>query len=199
MIKLHLGCGPVYLKGYLNIDAKGELSSDNPDLVKFNQTTVNNYFKHKYVIKKFGHNKRGKIVVDLRQNIIDLSNIPDESVSEILTVNVINHMRLQDFLVAIKDWNRILKKGGLLITDVDDVIDNCKLVLKAKTKEDMDMALRYLFCHSRDKYDSHHWGYTEWYLKELLKEFGFKFVWRNDKYINHNYNYPRFITCFKKI
>ena len=195
MVKLHLACGPVYLKGWINIDAKGEPADKRPDLVKINSTTIKNYYKHSYVRKAFGHNKRGKIVVDIKCNVL---NLPFEwdSVDEILSVNLINHLRFQDFPKMIEEWYRVLKSGGTLIIDVDDILGHAKLLVEAKTKEEYEWIMRCIFCHSRDKYDHHFWGYTPIYLKQLLKEFNFKHVWTRRDFIKHVY--PSFKICFQK-
>ena len=45
-IKLHIGCGTVYLQGYINIDANPDgLACVLPNIVETNKTTVENYYK----------------------------------------------------------------------------------------------------------------------------------------------------------
>lgn len=195
MVKLHLACGPVYLKGWINIDAKGELVNKRSDLVKTNSTTIKNYFKNSYVRKAFGHNKRGKIVVDLKCNVLNLP-FEDNSVDEILSVNLINHLKFQDFPKMIEEWNRVLRPGGTLITDVDDIMGHAKKLVKAKTKEEFEWVMRCIYCHARDKYDHHYWGFTPVYLKGLLKEYGFAHVWTKRDFIKHVYS--SFQMCVKK-
>lgn len=194
-LRLHLACGPVYLKGWVNIDAKGEPVKKRPDLVKKNSTTIKNYFKDSYVKKPFGHNKRGKIVVDIKCNVLNLP-FENNSVDEILSVNLINHLRFQDFPEMIKEWYRVLKPNGILIIDVDDIMGHAKALIKAKTKEEFEWIFRCIFCHGRDKYDHHYWGYTPGYLKELLEEYNFIHAWTRRDFIKHIY--PSFQICVKK-
>jgi len=195
-IRLHLGCGPVFLRDYVNIDIKGELAKDRPDLVKKNLTTVKNYFKTSYVKRPLGHNIRKEIVVDAK---LDIRKLPykDESVDEILSVNVIEHLKYWDFIEALKEWKRVLKLNGLLIIDVEDIRIVVKMLLEAKNRGELEWALRMIYCHARDKYDVHHWGYYPEYLKTILRENGFgKFKVRKN-YIKHVY--PVFQLFARKI
>ena len=49
-LRLHVGCGTVYLDGYVNLDLEvpgySFLASERPDLVAVNRTTVDRYYKH---------------------------------------------------------------------------------------------------------------------------------------------------------
>jgi len=197
--RLHLGCGPVYLEGYINIDAKGELASKNLELVEENKTILDKYYKNPYVKRILGHNKRGRIVVDIKADILKLP-FKENSIDEILTVNVIDHLRLQDFPIAIKEWHRVLKPGGSLIIDVGDCVANAEMMVEASKAHDenesLEWALRLMYCHGRDKYDCHHWGYTPSYLGDLLAPYGFRSKWVRRNYIKHVY--PAFQLCVDK-
>ena len=193
---LHLACGSVYLRRYINIDIKGELAKDRPDLVKQNSTTIKNYFKTPYIKQPIGYNKRKKIAVDLK---LDARKLPfeDNSVDEILSVNFIEHLKYLDFIKALAEWKRILKPNGLLVIDVENILDCAEMLLKAKTREEIEWALRLIYCHARDKYDIHHWGYFPSYLKKILKEAGYgKFKVRKN-FIKHVY--PNFQLFAKKL
>ena len=195
MKKLHLGCGPVYLKGYVNIDMKGELAQNHPELVIENETTVENYFKKPFKKQLLGFDKKKQIVVDM---LSDMRHLPfdDNSADEIFLVNVIDHIRFQEIPDTIEDWYRVLKKGGQLIIDVNEIMGSIKLLQEAKTREEYEWANRLIFCHARDEHDSHHWGYTPEYLKTLLLEHGFYHVWTKTDFIKHSY--PSFQICVKK-
>jgi hypothetical protein len=119
-LKLHLACGEVYLDGYTNIDAVGELAQANPELVAEKITTVEHYFKKPYTKKIFGHSKRGRNIVDHHANVLDLSMYGDATVDEILAVNLIDHLRFQDLSNAVAEWGRVLNPQGKLIIDVGD-------------------------------------------------------------------------------
>lgn len=195
-VKLHLGCGEVYLDGYINIDGVGELASENPELVAEKITDVARYFKKPYKLELFGHDKRGRNVVDILADVTDLSEFDDNSADEMLSVNLIDHFRFQDLPDVMKEWRRVLKPGGSLIIDVGDAVGNAQKIVDAKTKEEMEWALRLMYCHSRDKYDSHHWGYSPKYLEQLMNEWGFTQLWTRTDYIEHVY--PSFQSAFTK-
>jgi SAM-dependent methyltransferase len=197
-VNLHIGCGTVYLQNWINVDYKGLSPSKNPSNLAENLTDITHYFRYPYKPAELGKqpNER-QIVVDLNANATRLPLAP-ESVDHILTVNFINHVRFQDFIPMIKDWHRILKPNGELIIDVDDVVGMSRNVTEAKNKEELERALRYLYCHSRSPFDTHLWGYTADYLKELLTPLGFNLAWRNDDFIHHDADYPRFLVCFNK-
>ena len=114
-INLHLGCGPVYLNGWINIDAYNKdyahLSTERQDLLEYNKTDVNNYYKY---IR--GTRKGDFVVVD---RYMDLLEIPypfeNESVDKILIVNTFEHFSQADATKLLKEWFRVLKSGGELI------------------------------------------------------------------------------------
>jgi SAM-dependent methyltransferase len=179
MKKVHLGCGTVYLEGYQNIDITGLLASEHPELVEHNKTTVDKYYKY-----PFRENK-GNVVVD---EIMDIRKLTyeDNSVDKIITVNTIDHFKKEDFIVAAKDWYRVLKPEGVLIIDVDDRKKQAEILTHAETIEDIEWALRLIYCDHMAPGRSHMWGYTESYLQFILEQIGFKFVWLKNDYILHD-------------
>lgn len=192
-IKLHLGNGTVYLDGYTNIDINAELTCNRPDLVKQNRTTIDKYFKF-----PFGENIDNK-VTDLLMDIRDLSDFKDNTVDEILLVNVISHIKKSELLEALKEWHRILKPEGLLIIDNCDRQKQAQLLIDAKTFEEYEWALRLIYCHQRSCYDIHFWGYCPDYAKMFLENTGlFKYVWTKNDYIEHDIT-DNFQICVKKI
>ncbi len=194
-MKLHLACGPVYLKGYVNVDVVGELAVDRPDLVTENETTVGRYFKVPYIKRPLGHNIRRAVVVDMHANVIDMP-FKNNSIEQILSVNLIDHLRIPDRERFLNECYRILEPGGVLITDVGDAVSNAQLLVDAKGKEQIEWALRLFYCHGRDEYDSHYWGYTGAYLMEIMHEHGFVFDWLRDDFIDHTY--PSFQLSVRK-
>lgn len=199
-INLHIGCGTVYLNGWTNVDFNGISPTKFPQQYNDNSTDISHYYKYPFTVSNLEAGKpKREVVLDLMANATHLPLVSN-SVDRILTVNLINHLRFQDFLPMVKDWHRILKPHGELIIDVDDVVGMCANVVESskKGKAELEKALRYLHCHSRTQFDSHLWGYTPEYLKELLEPIGFEFVWRDDEYIHHDADYPRFLMAFRK-
>jgi predicted SAM-dependent methyltransferase len=196
-LKLHVGCGEVYLKDYVNVDVVGDLAADNQELAAEKTTDLNNYYKRQFSHKLEGLDKNGRNVVDVRADIRKLDMFDNGTVDEILAVNVIDHIGLNELSQVIARWRSLLKPEGQLIIDVGDAKLNAKAVLDANSREELEWALRYVYCHGRDEHDSHHWGYTSEYLKDLMQDWGFKEVWSRDDFIIHAY--PNFQSCFQKI
>ena len=193
-LRLHLGCGEVYLRGWVNLDAVGELAADNPELVAEKATDLERYYKRPYVKRLLGHDKRGRNVVDAHATATDLGMFAEGSVDEILTVNLIDHLRFADLPAAVAEWRRVLKPDGRLVIDVGDARGTAELLVGAETRDELEWALRLLYCHSRDPFDSHHWGYTPAYLAELMAAWDFTESWSRRDFIGHVY--PSFQSCF---
>jgi len=158
-MKLHIGCGTVYLEGYVNIDGKYDyLSSRCPDEVMEKvKTTFDNYYKH-----KFGEAPR-EVVVDRR---FDISQLPwpymdDGCADEIVMEQVLEHFQAYKVGAILSEVNRVLKVGGSFIVNVPDV------------KRTEDFAIRLIHGTQRNEYAHHYCGYTPRTLKALLSEHGF--------------------------
>lgn len=187
-VNLHLGCGPVYLEGWINIDVyqKGytHLASIQPSsaFLDYNRTTLDRYYKYKW-----GERKGDFVVVD---QYMDLSKTPypfeEDSVDKILVVNTFEHFSIHEGKELLKEWYRILRRGGILLTDVPDLIGTFKLLEKAKSLDEMNWAIRLIYGSQKNPYSFHKWGYTFATLFKLLSDIGFKNIERTDL-IKHDY------------
>lgn len=186
--KLHLGNGSVYLDGWINIDLMGVLAKDNPELAEHNRTTIENYFKF-----PIGENKNN-LVTDLKMDVRVLE-FEDDSIDEILCVDLLDHLQREDIIPTLKEWKRVLKEGGKLIIDVDDRVGQAKKLIEAKTVKDFERALKLIYCEATPGM-SHWWGFSSWYLKEILVSVGFKPFWERPDFINHID--PHFQICVQK-
>jgi predicted SAM-dependent methyltransferase len=189
-VKLHLGNGTVYLDGYVNVDLHSPLAYDHPDLVARNKTTVAKYYKFPFRANKDNN------VCDVTMDIRTLA-YPDDSADEILTVNTLDHMTKEDAMRALVEWKRVLKPGGQLIIDVDDRQKQAQILTSAETVEEVEWALRLIYCDHAAAGRTHWWGYTPAYLKDLLTRLGFQFKWVREDYIIHDM-YPNFQICVTK-
>jgi len=89
-IKLHQGCGTVYLKDYINIDlfieGRSFLASERPDLRRLNETTFKNYYKRKESRESLTkHPLQRFIVADRLLNNLE-PDYPENSVDKIVIV-----------------------------------------------------------------------------------------------------------------
>lgn len=189
-LKLHLGNGTVYLSGYVNIDMEGPLASDRPDLVERNSTTVEKYYKFPFRQNKDCH------VTDIMMDVRNLT-LEDGCASEILCVNLVDHMKKEEFLKTLAEWKKILEPGGKLIIDVDDRQKQAEILTSAETNEEIEWALRLIYCDHAREGRTHWWGYTPTYLKEILERVGFTHVWTRRDFIIHDM-YPNFQICVQK-
>jgi SAM-dependent methyltransferase len=192
---LHLGNGTVYLgstddKNWINIDIVGKLAKDYPDLAEHNKTTIDKYYKFPFRQNK--DNNVTDIIMDVRK-----LEFKDESVDEILCVNLIDHMKKEEFIETLKEWKRVLKNGGELIIDVDDRKKQAEILTSAETNEEIEWGLRLIYCDHAKEGRTHFWGYCDNYLKQILINEGFKFIWVKIGYIIHDC-YPNFQLCVQK-
>ncbi len=91
-IKLHLGCGPRHLEGFIHIDKDTLPHIDHPNT-----------------------------------DLGDLSMFKDNSVDMIYTCGSFEYYDRQEAVIILKEWLRVLRKGGVLKVSVP----NFKSVVKA--------------------------------------------------------------------
>ncbi|MCJ7742970.1 MAG: methyltransferase domain-containing protein [Dehalococcoidales bacterium] len=185
-INLHLGCGPVYLEGWLNVDVCQEgytcLASERKDLLEYNKTTIDRYYKY-----PFGKRKGDFVVVD---QYLDLAKTPypfeEESVNSILAVGVFEHFSRDEGIKLLQEWYRILVAGGGVLIDIPDLAGTFRLLENAKNVEEMNWAIRLIYGSQKNPFSFHKWGYTFETLSNLCKTIGFRTVERVNL-IEHDY------------
>ncbi len=189
-MKIHLCCGDVYLKDYINCDINGYLiipsNLEHAVNIKYldgcflfdkirdaeislkngnpNETTLDNYFKNPFIKDAVERQKQRKpIIID---KIADLTvALPFESNSsdEIVMISAWEHFWPQVITdKIIPEICRVLKSGGKFIVDFPDVI---KTVEEYRDREEEMMVL--LYCNHKNEYSIHHYGYTEATFKKL--------------------------------
>jgi hypothetical protein len=192
--KLHLGCGTVYLKDYINVDIQGVPANSYPAIKKHNETTLDKYFKYPY--RQNIDNECYDIMADVR----DLSLFRTDSMTEIVTVNLVEQMLKKDMLKAAEEhWHRVLEPGGKLVIATPDIKKLCEQMAGVYDSEETEKILTWLYCHARNEFDITHWGYTPDYLTWLLKPIGFEFIKRDDDLINYDAGYPHFVNIYKAV
>ena len=171
-MRLHLACGTVYLDGYKNIDIKHKgacLAKNRPDVVEQNITDWEHYYKEDIrrddFIKGTFHDK--KVVCD---EFADIRCLPykDETIDEILAVQVFEHFTYADGKKLLYNWYDILKMGGVLHLDIPDLDGTVELY-----KSDPVWATRLLYGSQKNEYGVHKAMYTKNSIAELLQEIGF--------------------------
>jgi len=113
-VKLHFGCGPRILKGWINIDLSFE-----PPYEKY----LKNYTDEYYPVEL-----RGDIKDFYAINIL-ISGIPlpDNSVDVIFHEDFIEHLNQKEQIIFLAETFRILKKGSIHRINTPDLIESMRI------------------------------------------------------------------------
>jgi SAM-dependent methyltransferase len=168
-LKLHLGCGSVYLKDYINVDSNPDFLKENSptEIFEKNLTTLDKYYKYKFC------KGTGVCVADIKGDIYSLP-FGCNKVDEIVLLHVFEHIPLYNVRGVLNEFNRVLKKGGRFYIAVPDIKETAGLLYNAKTPEEEDWAIRLIHGTQRNKYLHHFCGYTFRSLTSLLSNYGFE-------------------------
>lgn len=143
-MKLHLGCGQIYLKGYVNIDYPPASQSVQPN-----------------------------IKADLYKDITKL-NYHKDSIDEIRLHHVFEHLVRPDALAQLCKWRDWLKIGGLLRIETPDAISSFKIMTSPLfSYSDKQQVLRHLYGSHEASWAIHCDGWYKNKFEYTLKELGF--------------------------
>ena len=116
-------------------------------------------------------------------NITDSYPIPDNSVDEILTVHVIEHIPPGEVPAMIQEWRRILKPNGFVTTEWPDFLKMCEFIVAdpsrmySTNKKVQKNGLTGIYGNMRRYQDIamlHKWGYSVESMCLLYKENGYR-------------------------
>jgi len=173
-MRLHLGCGSVYLDGWTNIDVRSPntfLAADRPDLVDKWKTTDDNYYgRH-----------QDKTLEVLRAGPLDqeyvcdaygsFDNIPAPywDCEELLARHSFEHLSMSEAHKALDQIDAIMKLNGILRLDVPDHEGTLQ-----KFRETGDeFYIRHLLGPRRNEYGFHMMSYDRERLRALVESHGF--------------------------
>lgn len=110
------------------------------------------------------------VIADIRE--LDFDN---DYADRILANHVIEHFFRWEVLDILKEWKRILKKGGELILECPDL---SKILRNFNTSVDPYAHMYGLYGDiiHKDPLMAHKWAYTGWELSALVEKAGFKDV-----------------------
>ena len=180
-IRLHVGCGTVYLDGYVNIDVPVDgysfLASERPDLVEGNRTTVDRYYKHdeSRATLERGPGRTQACVVD-RYAPMDALPYPPNSVDEIRSVQCLEHVSMKEGPRILHHWHEILKPGGVAHVDVPDFEETARQLLAQPDEAAKEWYYRLVYGSQKNAYAYHKNGFSPARLERLLREAGFRDV-----------------------
>lgn len=152
-IKLHLGCGPNIFPGYINVEGD-------------------------YILNSKGGAPEGVVI----HNITETYPLPDDSVDEILSVHVIEHIMPTDIPAMFAEWKRILKPTGFVAVEWPDLLKMCQYIvyhpdsLWSEDRKEMKQSVAGIFGNIgryKDPAMLHKWGYSEESMIKLFEKHGF--------------------------
>jgi len=152
-IRLHLGCGPNVFPGYINVEGD-------------------------YIANSKGGIPEGVVI----HNITEPYPLPDDSVDEILSVHVIEHIMPNDIPAMFAEWRRILKPTGFVAVEWPDLLKMCQYIvyhpdsLWTDDKKIMKQSVAGIFGNIgryKDPAMLHKWGYSEESMIKLFEKHGF--------------------------
>jgi predicted SAM-dependent methyltransferase len=152
-MKIHLCCGDVYLRGYVNIDKLGVVGTCEG-------TTIDDYYT-KPINTDSG---QGSIIVDKVMDITERWDFADESVEEIVMICGIEHFTKLQGEHILREAHRVLIKGGKLLLDFPDIVNT------VRNHEGTHYMIRLLYGSGKNIESVHKWGYTKFTIGWLLKD-----------------------------
>lgn len=169
-VKLHLGCGGIYLAdsgtGYTNIDAEGQYANLNPLETEQNKTTIIDYYAR---MEGSPDNlpKRRPNIVDCIADIVTMEYMPN-SVDKIVAIQTLEHISPGRLFVALRHWHTMLKTLHPMVVSIPEMYGTLEMI-----NTHPQFAFRHLTGRRGDYLNTHHAWYTEETFLELLNLFGF--------------------------
>jgi len=149
-MKLHLGCGQKYLKGYLNIDFP---------------------ISH--------HSLLAKSVADRHIDITKLK-YKANAIEEIRLHHVFEHFPRSIACALVVTWRSWLKPGGILHIEVPDFDKSAQVILNPLTPNKAKfVALRHIFGSHEADWANHYEGWSIKRLTNFLKDYQFDIIKTN--------------------
>lgn len=192
-MKLHIGCGSVYLQDYINVDVPGQrtfLAADRPDLVEKWKTTEDRYYAR----------HEDKTIDTMRVGPLDQEYVCDEFgsyerlpvglFSEVLARHSFEHLSITEARRALDILRWKIQHGGILRLDVPD--HEATLRLFKETGD--EFYIRHLLGPRRGDYGYHVMSYRKDHLRDLVEDYGFCFVEEE----SNIHVYPAFCLRFQK-
>jgi SAM-dependent methyltransferase len=151
-MKLHLGCGDIYLKGYVNVDAQGIMASKvSMGELLLNMTTLDKYFKY-----PFGSPRR-EVIVDSKMFLNHPWYQVGGTVDHIVMISCLEHFTKSEGEFIISEVKRVLVTGGTFIVSVPDIKRQVEMFYDSKP----DWCMELIYCNGKNEYSLHKWGYTD--------------------------------------
>lgn len=176
-MKLHIGCGSVYLRNYINVDVPGSntfLATDRPDLVEKWITDAGDYYG-RHQDKTIETLREGPVIKETvcdRYGSFAFIPAPDNSCAEILARHVFEHMSLSEAHAALEVVRRVLILGGIIRIDVPHHTETVRLLMETQDP----FYARHLIGPRNGDYGYHMMSYDRTRLKALFDHHGYSYL-----------------------
>lgn len=98
--------------------------------------------------------------------------LPDGCAVELMAIHLFEHVNHWDVDPMLKEWRRLLKRGGRLILEMPDIVKAAKNLLAGKSDQQTMWAI-YGDPGPRQELNGHRWGWTFRTIKPVLERNGF--------------------------
>ena len=162
-LKLHVGCGGIYLKDYINIDIEGwRVMETTPSWA----TDITDYYRG----LDGGPDNLPQARETYADMLCDMRTLPykPNTVDKIVCIQALEHLAPIDVRRAINHWWNILKPGGVLMLSVPDSDGTLELI-----NENSEFAIRHLRGSLKNNYAGHLTWMTKETVADLLVDHGF--------------------------
>ena len=178
--KLHIGCGGVYLAGYVNVDAQGSYAYS----VGKSALLRNTRFITDYYAKLEGSwdnlPKANKVIVDVKSTMQNIrEKFSDNSVDKIVAIQTMEHLDPIDFINALDYFYSLLDHGGVLIVSVPDMEESLDWLADPEKTE---FTIRHLRGSLKDRWSIHRSWWTGESLENALAWVGFREIQRLENF-----------------
>ncbi len=188
-MKLHIGCGRVYLIDWINVDMRGAntvLASNHTEMVALRGIHEDDYYggnsarieemlkerwRTAWETKEPAPESDMPIIVDAYGSFQDLP-FETASVKEILTRQAFEHLSITEARRGLAEMARVMEDGAILRLDVPDMDEAIRLIME---KQDGAYAQQILGPRRGD-FGYHCMGYTKVGLIKLIQEHEFFYL-----------------------
>lgn len=184
-VRLHVGCGGIYVAEYVNIDAKGtEIYECSPAEALANLRTIDNYYGDEtWDSLPVAHHT----IVDLRLPMQELGRYFHEgTIGKIVAIQTLEHLDPIEFVSTLDMFYQLLKLNGILIVSVPDMEGTIDWL---RDPQKAGFAIRHLRGTHKDRWSIH----KSWWTAETLEK-AFSWVGFDNIQILENFHcYPAIV------
>jgi SAM-dependent methyltransferase len=110
---------------------------------------------------------------DLTSDIVRLDNLPSDIYEEILAQDCLEHLKRSNVKLALKEWFRLLRKGGILKIRVPNLLGLLESLKIENSHDKREWIIQCIFGTQAYNGDYHLSGFTPPLLKSYLLNSGF--------------------------